>query len=141
MYNKSISTLCLLNLWKISSTKTNRNCPCPIHHISPIYVKRVFMKIQYFKSIYKFCELQGRGEHSYCTCEQILDYTNNPGNVSLSFCTLSSDLQEILDSVRSDTYIQLYSFGPNYKMRVKMPNLSRNIKKSNGEVFFSTPFI
>ena len=60
---------------------------------------------------------------------------------SLSFFTLSPDLYEILDSVRSDPYIQFYFFGPNKKMRVKMPNLRRNITISNGEVFFSTPFI
>ena len=57
----------------------------------------------------------------------------------LSF-TLSPDLYEILDSVRSDPYIQFYFFGPNKKMRVKMPNLPRNITISNGEGFFSTPF-
>ena len=69
-----------------------------------------------------------------CTIQIILQ------TFSLSFFTLSPDLYEILDSVRSDPYIQFYFFGPNKKMRVKMPNLRRNITISNGEVFFSTPF-
>ena len=60
---------------------------------------------------------------------------------SLSFFTLSPDLYEILDSVRSDPYIQFYFFGPNKKMRVKMPNLRRNITISNGEVFFQHPLV
>ena len=122
MYNKSISTLCLLNLWKISSTKTNRNCPCPIHHISPIYVKRVFMKIQYFKSIYKFCELQGRGEHSYCTCEQILDYTNNPGNVFtlILYCFIGS-----LGNFR---FCQIRHIYPTLLFWSKLQNACKNAK-------------
>ena len=80
--------------------------------------------------------------HAYmhCRCEQILDCTNNPVNVFTLIFTLSPDLYEILDSVRSDPYIQFYFFGPNKKMRVKMPNLPRNITISNGEGFFSTPF-
>ena len=76
--------------------------------------------------------------HAYmhCRCEQILDCTNNPVNVFTLIFTLSPDLYEILDSVRSDPYIKFYFFGPNKKMRVKMPNLPRNNTISKGEVFF-----
>ena len=66
MYNKSTSapTLWLVNLWNFSSTKTNNHyCPYPIHSISPkLYVKRVFMKIQYFKKVLKkFVNFRGEG--------------------------------------------------------------------------------
>ena len=81
--------------------------------------------------------------HAYmhCRCEQILDCTNNPVNVFTLIFTLSPDLYEILDSVRSDPYIQFYFFGPNKIMRVKMPNLPRNITISNGEGFFQHPLV
>ena len=88
------------------------------------------------------CELQGRGGnehmHAYmhCRCEQILDCTNNPVNVFTLIFTLSPDLYEILDSVRSDPYILFFYFFGQKKMRVKMPNLPRNIPISNGEAFF-----
>ena len=70
-----------------------------------------------------------------------MDFTNNPGNVFTLLFTLSLDFNEVLDSVRSDPYILFYFLGPNQKMRAKMSNWPRNMKVSNGEVFFSTPFI
>ena len=100
------------------------------HNISRIYWKCV--------------NFRGGGNkhmHAYmhCRCEQILDCTNNPVNVFTLIFTLSPDLYEILDSVRSDPYIQFYFFGPNKNMRVKMPNFPRNITISNGEGFFQHP--
>ena len=127
--------------------KKNQYCPFPIHRINPkVYVKRVFMKIKYFKNILKLCELQGRGgnEHMH-TC---IAHVSRSWTIQiilqmflLSFFTLLPDLYEILDSVRSDPYIKYCFFGSNKEMHVKMPNLPRNITISNGEGFFSTTFI
>ena len=124
MYDKSTSSLGLCE--NFSFPKTNHYCP-------------VFVKIKYFKNISK----GERGERTYaCMAHVSRSWTIQIilQMFSLSFFTLLPDLYEILDSVRSDPYIQFYFFGPNKKMRVKMPNLRRNITISNGEVFFSTPF-
>ena len=45
-------------------------------------IKRVFMKIQYFKNMVIEGKFPGRGGSSLLhILYQILDYTNNPGNV------------------------------------------------------------
>ena len=72
--------------------------------------------------------------HAYmhCRCEQILDCTNNPVNVFTLIFTLSPDLYEILDSVRSDPYIQFYFFNPNKKNACKNAKFAQkyhNIKR------------
>ena len=92
-------------------------------------------KLQFSNYVQIFVAAGGIHSYAYihCTCEQILDYKIILQMFSLSFFTLSPDLYEILDSVRSDPYIQFYFFGPNKKMCVKMPNLPRNITISNGE--------
>ena len=87
-----------MTLWKIFLPKEQSLLPMPIHRINPkLYAKRVFLKIQYFKNILKVCELQGREKRTYaymhCTCEQILDYTNNPANVfALIFYSFAGSL-------------------------------------------------
>ena len=109
-----------MTLSKISSTKNNHHSPCPIHLINPkLYAKWVFMKIKYFKNILKVCELQGREKRTYaymhCTCEQILDYTNNPANVfTLIFYFFSRSLWNFRFSRIRPRY-PILLFGPNNK--------------------------
>ena len=71
-----------------------------------------------------------------CSCGTCLTFKTL---FQVSFHTLLSDLYEILESVRSDSYLTLSIFCPNSKMRRNMSNLTRIIKISNGEGFFQYP--
>ena len=144
MYNIGTYALILPNWWIISSTKTSHICQTHPNN-SEFYIIRVFMylkiKIWYFKNVLKVCELVGWGASTaHCACEQILYYGTNPWNVFTLILYSFIDLYEISDSVRSDSCIQLYLYGPNSRVCLKRHNWPENIKISNGEGFFSTPF-
>ena len=83
------------------------------------------------------------GKGAACKCEQNLEYTNNPENIWISFCTLSLDLCQILDSSRRQIrpLFPILLFWSKFKNTCKYVKLALKYQIIKRGGFFSTLFM